>query len=141
MGSMKEPALGLYETDFHAWTFDQADPLRRGDLKHLDALNLIEQIESLGRSELRELASRLAQRLMHLLKWEHQPTKRTKSLMRTVRDQRRGIEAVLDEMPSLRPKLGKAVATGSSDSWVLPSRETGWSSQTCPKRARTPMNW
>ena len=54
MGAMKEPTSGLYEADYHAWTHDQAAKLRRGDFAHLDVNNLIEEIESLGRSEERE---------------------------------------------------------------------------------------
>lgn len=60
MGAMKEQAtLGLYETDCYAWTLDQVEKIRRGDLARLDVAHLIEEIESSGRSEERELESRL----------------------------------------------------------------------------------
>jgi hypothetical protein len=65
MGAMKEPTVDLYETDYYAWTRDQVEKIRRGDLARLDVANLIEELESLGRSEERELESRLEQLLIH----------------------------------------------------------------------------
>ena len=125
MGAMKVPAVSLYEVDYHAWTQDQAAKLRQGDFAHLDLPNLVEEIESLGRSEERELERRLAQLLMHLLKWEHQPSKRTKSWKRTIQEQRSRIEKLLMRMPSLRSKVGEAVSGTYGDALVMLERETG----------------
>lgn len=125
MGAIKEPTASLYEADYHAWTQEQAAKLKRGDFAHIDVPNLIEEIESLGRSEERELASRLAQLLMHLLKWEYQRLRRGKSWTRSIREQRRSVEKLLQRMPSLRPTLDAAIADAYPDALVLFERDTG----------------
>lgn len=132
MGSMKQPALDLYEADFHAWAVDQADKLRRGALIDLDLVNLSEEIESLGRSEKRELQSRLAQLLMHLLKWECQALIRSRSWTDTIREQRRRIDYLLADMPSLRPKVEDILPRAYSDARLMAERETGLPITTFP---------
>jgi hypothetical protein len=69
-----------YDHDFYAWTFEQAARLRNGCWTELDVENIAEELESLGRSEKRELISRLSVLLTHLLKWQYQPGLRSKSL-------------------------------------------------------------
>jgi hypothetical protein len=66
----------IYQVDFYAWTQKQAALLREGRFNDLDVENLVEEIESLGRSEKRELESRLKVLLIHLLKWQYQANKR-----------------------------------------------------------------
>ena len=63
----------LYETDFYAWTQEQALLLRSQTWEQLDTVNLIEEIESLGRKERQELRNCLGVLLGHLLKWQYQP--------------------------------------------------------------------
>ncbi|HXC90695.1 MAG TPA: DUF29 domain-containing protein [Stellaceae bacterium] len=92
-----------YEEDFYAWTVDQARLLRAGELSTIDAANLAEEIESMGRSDRRELQSRLAGLTMHLLKWRFQPSARSRSWSATIEEQRLQIEQVFAESPSLRP--------------------------------------
>jgi predicted DNA-binding ribbon-helix-helix protein len=60
--------MSMYETDFYLWTQEQATLLREGRLDELDVPNLVEEIDSLGRSQRHELRSRLRVLLMHLLK-------------------------------------------------------------------------
>lgn len=59
----------LYDTDFYAWTQAQAALLRQGRLEQLDLENLIEEVDSMGRSERHALLSQLTRLLAHLLKW------------------------------------------------------------------------
>jgi hypothetical protein len=68
-----------YEEDFYAWTVEQGRLLRAGEFSALDAANLAEEIESMGRSDRRELKNRLVVLVMHLLKWRHQPAARSRS--------------------------------------------------------------
>ena len=68
-----------YEQDFYAWTVEQSRLLRSGELSTIDAANIAEEIESMGRSDRRELKSRLVVLAMHLLKWRHQPGARSRS--------------------------------------------------------------
>jgi len=62
-----------YDTDFFAWTQHQAAALRAKDFAALDLEHLAEEIESLGRSDRRAIASQLERLLLHLLKWAYQP--------------------------------------------------------------------
>ncbi|HEY3623009.1 MAG TPA: DUF29 family protein [Roseiarcus sp.] len=66
-----------YDTDLYQWTIEQADALRRRAGNELDYDNLAEEIESVGRSERREIRSRLENLLIHLLKWHYQPEKQS----------------------------------------------------------------
>lgn len=71
--------MSLYETDFYARANLQAALLRSGNLRAAEIDHIAEEIESMGRSEKRELLSRLAALLMHLLEWQTQPTLRGNS--------------------------------------------------------------
>jgi len=94
-----------YEEDFYAWTVEQSRLLRSGELSAIDAVNIAEEIESMGRSDRRELKSRLIVLLMHLFKWHHQPAARSRGWSATIDEQRLQIEGVLAESPSLRLML------------------------------------
>ncbi len=106
---MTEAYLG-YDDDFYAWTQHQAAVLREGAYHELDAENLAEEIESLGRRDRRELGSRLQVLVMHLIKWAYQPEGRGPSWRRTIRTQRLEIEDVLADSPSLRPRVPALMA-------------------------------
>jgi len=58
----------LYEIDFYAWTQEQVSLLKTQQWNELDTVNLIEEIEALGRKERQELRNRLGILLGHLLK-------------------------------------------------------------------------
>jgi Domain of unknown function DUF29 len=95
----------LYEQDFYLWIQATAEHLKEGNFDRIDIPNLVEEIESMGRSEKRELKSRLIVLLMHLLKWEYQPEKRSQSWRSTITEQRICIEALLEDSPSLQPLI------------------------------------
>lgn len=114
-----------YEKDFFAWTMEQARLLRGGDFPAIDAANIAEEIESLGRSDRRELESRLTVLVCHLLKWQKQPDLRSKSWSATIRGQRRQIEKLLRELPSLRPFVGNALNQVYRDACEDAAEETG----------------
>jgi len=94
-----------YETDVVAWANEQAELLRAGRLEKLDLAHIAEEIEDVGKSEQRELAHRMSILLMHLLKWEFQPSHRTNSWTSTIRDQRKSIARRLEKTPSLKKSL------------------------------------
>ena len=94
-----------YETDIIAWANEQAAFIRAGKFDLLDIEHIAEEIEDVGKSEKRELASRMAVLLMHLLKWQYQPDRRSKSWERTIKEQRRQIHRELKATPSLTPSL------------------------------------
>lgn len=92
----------LYEDDIIAWAEQQAALLRRGLWSQLDIDNIAEEIEDVGKSEKRELQSRLSILTSHLLKWKFQPTRRTHSWQSTIREQRAAIRQDIKKMPSLK---------------------------------------
>lgn len=95
----------LYDTDIIAWAQQQAALLRSGEWSSLDIVNLAEEIEDVGKSEQRELHSRLAVFLSHLLKWQFQAALRSKSWRSTMTLQRRLIARRLRKTPSLKRLL------------------------------------
>ena len=104
-----------YEKDVVAWANEQAALLRAGKFSALDIEHIAEEIEDVGKSEQRELASRMAVLLAHLLKWQWQPERRGASWQTTLRIQRTAITRRLDKTPSLRPMLGDS--DWISDMW------------------------
>lgn len=104
-----------YEKDVVAWAMEQAALLRAGQLSALDIEHIAEEIEDVGKSEERELASRMAVLLAHLLKWQARPERQGPSWRLTIAEQRRSILRRLDRTPSLRTKL--ADPEWQEDAW------------------------
>ena len=100
----------LYQDDFYSWSLAQAAGLRRlaglrlNHAPELDWRELAEEIEDLRRSLERELHSRLVVLLLHLLKWQFQPTRRSNSWMGTIRRERIAIAKHLRDNPGLKPR-------------------------------------
>jgi len=117
--SGREPQT-LYQTDFYAWTQQQAARLRDEDFADLDLNNLIEEIESMGASEQRELENRLVVLLRHLLKLSGLPDSQPARGWRlTVKEQRQQLRRHLKRNPSLRPLVADAVAELYADALDL----------------------
>jgi hypothetical protein len=111
---MSGGAAQLYEEDFVRWTEQQSQALREaagvGANLPLDWENLAEEIESLGASQRRELRSRLAVILEHLMKLEHSPAIDPRTgWMDTISRARLNIEYLLEDSPSLRGELGPMI--------------------------------
>ena len=104
----------LYETDFYGWTIEQSRLLQLGKFDSLDLENLAEEIASLGKQQRQELRNRLGVLIGHLLKWQYQPTKKTRSWQVTIGLQRREIKELLADNPSLQPYLNTAIQVGFS---------------------------
>ena len=115
----------LYEQDFYAWAQEQAALLRTGRLAEADIAHIAEEIDSLGRSEKRELINRLAVLLVHLLKWQHQPTHRGTSWRLSIEEQRLRLDRHLADNPSLKARLDEAIAEAHRLAVVKAARETG----------------
>jgi hypothetical protein len=114
-----------YQKDFYGWTQEQAALLKAGRLNELDLVNLLEEIETMGRSEKRELDSRLTVLLVHLLKWHYQPMRRGKSWQLTIEGQRDNCTDVLMDNPSLKPQLNTVCDRSYSKARTLAAKETG----------------
>ncbi|EAC0789750.1 DUF29 domain-containing protein [Salmonella enterica] len=113
-----------YDTDFYGWTQEQADLIRAGRTEDLDLKNLLEEIEAMGRSERRELESRLQVLFMHLLKWQYQSERQGRSWQLTIEEQRRKALRVLQENPSLKSRLTEIVKDAYGDAVIAAERET-----------------
>jgi hypothetical protein len=99
----------LYETDFYAWSYEQAALLKAGRFSTLDVDNIIEELESLGKSDRRALISAYTILIMHLLKWQYQPQFQGKSWRLTIKEQRRVIELLEKDSPSLKSRAASFV--------------------------------
>jgi Domain of unknown function DUF29 len=121
-----------YETDFFAWTQEQAQLLRTRATPGLDWDNLAEEIDSMGRRDRRKLESRFRRILHHLLKWQAQPGLRGPSWQRTLREQRRQAEKLLKESPSLRPQIAELIDAAYPDALTDALDETGLRPQAFP---------
>ena len=126
----------LYDQDFFAWTQRSAELLRQGRFAEVDAEHLAEEVEDLGKRDLRELNSRTQVLLMHLLKWKTQPAMRSTSWAGTIRTQRREIASLLRQSPSLRPKLAPEFATNYAETAVDASSDMGISRDQLPRDCR-----
>jgi hypothetical protein len=113
-----------YDTDFYGWANQQAALLRAGLLAEADIAHIAEEIESMGRSERRELESRLAVLLLHLLKWCFQADLRGKSWRLSILEQRRKLLRHLRQNPSLNAVLAEAIADAYGDAVIEAEKET-----------------
>jgi hypothetical protein len=121
----KPPVNDLYETDFYAWTQEQARLLRDRRWDDLDLENLVDEVESVGGSEKREIRNRLTKLLAHLLKWKYQPGHRGPSWSATIFEQRRQLADILQDSPSLRSYAHKQVAERYLGGRLEAAHETG----------------
>lgn len=94
-----------YDKDIVAWASEQAAFIRAGRFDMLDIEHISEEIEDVGRSERRELESRMIVLLAHLLKWKFQPARRGTSWKATIAVQRKDIAITVKKVPSLKTDL------------------------------------
>jgi predicted nucleic acid-binding Zn-ribbon protein len=127
---MSDPTL--YDRDFYAWANEQAALLRAGKLDAADIAHIAEEIESMGKTEKRELISRLVVLLLHLLKWQFQPERRGASWEATIRNQRLDIDEHLADNPSLKAKLPEAIQAAYERARNSATAETGLARSTFP---------
>lgn len=102
------PDLCLYDQDLHLWLVKTAALLKKKRFEELDLENLIEEIESMGKRERRELANRLTTIIEHLLKltyWTEVKEENARGWRITIVEQRRQIIRLLADSPSLKPWL------------------------------------
>jgi hypothetical protein len=123
----------LYEEDFVLWISQTAELLREGKLDALDIPNLLEEVEAMGKSEKNALISNLVVVLMHLLKYQYQPKKRTNSWLSSIREHRRRLKKALQTSPSLKNYLQDNLAETYDDSRDIAAIETGLDLDIFPK--------
>ena len=89
-------------SDFHAWLTRTARLLREHRWDELDAEQLADEVEDLGKSERRGVSSQLTRLLLHLLKWHYQPQRRSDSWLDAIADARLQLRLAIEDSPSLR---------------------------------------
>ena len=128
--------MSLYDQDFYQWTQEQAALLKPGALAQLDIENLAEEVETMGRSEKRELVSRLTVLLAHMLKWDFQPSRQGRSWEKTIKIQRIDIRQVLKDSPGLKHQFEDIVYLAYEKAVIFASDETDLPEtafpETCP---------
>jgi hypothetical protein len=127
-----------YEQDFYAWTRRTAELLRAGRLDEVDIEHVAEEIEDMGRRDVRELNSRMQVLLAHLLKWQSQTDRRSASWRATITSERLELDGLVAQSPSLRPKLASGLADNYARAVLRAAAETGLGRErfpaTCPYR-------
>jgi hypothetical protein len=130
-----------YDQDVILWSQEQARLLRARRFAELDIEHLADEIEDVGKSEKRDLASRRAVLLAHLLKWKSQPESRTNSRRTTINDQRRRIALAIKETPSLKAVM--RVADWQEGVWLdarcQARKEMGLTGDDLPEACPWPM--
>ena len=128
-----------YAGDVHAWAFEQAELVEAGQFAEIDMANIAEELRSLGRSEYRALESALTIVLLHLLKWDCQPERRSRGWALSIAEHRDRVMNELRDSPSLKSRLGEALASAHSTARLRAARETRLSLERFP--VDCPYDW
>ncbi len=104
-----EPRI-RYEDDAYSWALQQAALLREGRVAELDLPNLADEITDVANREYDKLESSLARAIQHLLKWDHQPARRSRSWVNSIKEHRRRVRKQLSKFPSLESRRVEALA-------------------------------
>jgi hypothetical protein len=128
-----EARPSLYERDFCLWLKRQAELLREGRLDELDVANLLDEIESMGRKDKKAVKSNLAVVLMHLLKHEFQPKRRSRSWLDSILEHRQRLRDDLAESPSLRGHLEAVFPAAYADARARAITQTGLPERAFPR--------
>lgn len=132
-----EPAeRPLYERDFYTWAREQAAALSEGRLQDLDLANLAEEVADMSRQEFNQLAGAYRVIFVHMLKWDHQPGRRPRSWVVSIRTHRLEAEDVVADNPGLTSRRDEAVARAYRRARIKAAGETGLPEKafptTCP---------
>jgi len=128
-----ETKQSTYERDFFDWTQETAKAIAEGRWDDIDREALMDEVESLGNRDRREVNSRLVIILLHMLKKKYQPERAAKSWDFSIREQRRTLRRVLKDSPSLRAKLPEFLDDAYADARQDASYETALDISTFPE--------
>lgn len=126
-------ATADYNKDFYAWLIKNAKLLRNRQFNDVDIENIADELEAMSKSEKRELLSRLTVLLAHLLKWQFQSARRSRSWKNTILTQRIDIKELLEDSPSLEYDLQDKIAVAYEKARLRAEDETGIDKKHFPK--------
>jgi hypothetical protein len=133
MASLRtQPLSTLYEQDETAWLEAMAELAAQGRLSEMDHLHLSEYLADMAKRDRREVFSRLVVLLAHLLKWDHQPDRRSGSWRGTIREQRRELRQLL-ESATLRNHAEAVFAEAYAEARRQAADETELAVETFPE--------
>ena len=133
------PAAADYERDFYSWALEQARLVREGRWAAIDRENVAEEIESSGREQFNKLESAIRILLIHMLKWDNQPERRSRSWALSIKEQRLQLANVLVDSPGLKSRLVEAIERAYQRARLQTARETDVDEVRFP--ARCPYTW
>jgi hypothetical protein len=133
----REPAR--YDQDIYSWALEQAALLRAGRVAEADAANIAEELDDVGNEQYDKLESALRIILLHLLKWDHQPERRSRSSTASILVQRNHVQKVLRKNPGLKPHVEEAIVEAYRDARILAAAQTRLDEAVFP--ARCPYSW
>jgi Domain of unknown function DUF29 len=113
------------EADLYSWALRQAELLRAGRLSDIDPAGLAEEIDDVGEEQYLRLESAFRVLMLHLLKWDHQPDRRSRSWTLSILERRRRAQRQLRRSPGLKSQLGEALMAAYEDARVEAAGETG----------------
>ena len=145
--SGRQPAR--YDQDLYGWATEQAALLRVGRLAEADAANIAEELDDVGNEQYDKLESALRIILLHLLKWDHQAARRSRSWRASILIQRNHVQRVLGKNPGLKSRIEEALANAYADARILAAAQTrleeGGFSARCPyswqQIMQRPIDW
>jgi hypothetical protein len=114
-----------YDHDYYLWFADQARLLRAGQWQQIDVEHLAEELEDMGKREKRALRSRTVILLAHLLNYAYQPDHRSPSWIGTIREQRKQLQELMLDSPSLKPRFAEDVEDSYLSATLLAAGATG----------------
>jgi len=132
-------ARARYDRDLYGWATEQAELLRAGRIVEADARNIAEELDDVGNEQYDKLESALRLILLPLLKWDHQPERRTRSRWASITVQRNHVRRVLRKNPGLKPHLKTATADAYEDVRIEAAAQTRISPRKFP--AQSPYAW
>jgi hypothetical protein len=118
-------ATSLYQLDYLQWIERTIAHLQHENYDQVEWEHLIEEIKDMGRSERRGLESNLIILLLHLLKWQYQPSHRSGSWEGSILEHRRRIHKAIEDSPSLHPYLQAILAESYTAAQKQAKAETG----------------
>jgi len=125
-----------YDSDFYSWSQEQGRLVREGRWSEVDRDNVAEEIESLWREQFNKLESAIRALLTHMLKWDHQPERPSRSRAISIATQRLELNDVLADNPGLKPRIDEAITRAYRKARLEASSETGLAkakfAETCP---------
>lgn len=124
MHTNHNPLEDLYEQDELLWYEKNAQLLRQHKFDEIDAIHIAESLENMGKQEIGRLRSHLTLLFMHLLKWQFQPERRSRSWELTIAEQRDQAAIMMKDYPSLKGHLSEVVTDAYKTSVIKAARET-----------------